>query len=89
MDLPSLQGRLVELSGSGSSAQLTAAFGLVLDAQRRQEWAAWVTLRRSSFFPPDAADSGVDLDALIVVRVEGPGEAGRAADELARCNAFG
>jgi recombination protein RecA len=88
-DLASLQGRLVELSGSGSSAQLTAAFGLVLDAQRRHEWVAWVTLRQSSFFAPDAAEGGVDLDALIVVRVADAGQAGRAADELLRANTFG
>jgi recombination protein RecA len=79
----------VELSGSGSSARLTAAFGLVLDAQCRHEWVAWVALRHSSFFAPDAADGGVDLDALIVVRVADAAQATRAADELLRANTFG
>lgn len=88
-DVAALSGRLVELSGSGSSARLTAAFGLVLDAQRRHEWVAWVTLRHSSFFAPDAADGGVDLDALIVVRVADMAQAARAADELLRANTFG
>ena len=88
-DVAALFGRLVELSGSGSSARLTAAFGLVLDAQRRHEWVAWITRRHSSFFAPDAADGGVDLDALIVVRVADTEQATRAADELLRANTFG
>lgn len=86
---PKLVGRLVEISGTGSTAGLTVACGLVLEAQRRAEPVAWVTLARSTFFPPDAAESGVDLDALIVVRVPDAQAAARAADRLLRSNAFG
>lgn len=84
-----LAGRLAELSAPGPSAALTLAFGLVLEAQRRGEPAAWVTGGESTFFPPDAAEGGVDLAALAVVRVGDLRQALRAADHLARSGAFG
>jgi recombination protein RecA len=83
-----LAGRLVELSGTGAAASLTFAVALVLDAQRRGEVAAWVTSRGSSFFPPDAAGNGVDLDALPVVRVPEPRNVPQAGERLVRCGAF-
>jgi recombination protein RecA len=67
--LSELAGRLVELSGDGASAALTLAMSLVLDAQAAGEPVAWLCSDSSSFYPPDAAESGVDLDALLVVRV--------------------
>lgn len=84
-----LAGQLVELSGLGASATLTLAFSLVLDAQRRGEPVAWLTDAESTFFPPDAAEGGVDLGALAVVRVTEPRQLLRAADHLARSGAFG
>src|SRR5262245_19192061 len=54
-----LAGRLVELSGVGPVAALSAAIGLVLEAQEQGEPAAWITLPPSTFYPPDLADSGV------------------------------
>jgi len=84
-----LAGRMVEVSGQGAVAPLTAAVGLVVEAQKLGEPAAWVTLPDSVFYPPDVAQSGVDLSALIVVRVPGAREAGRAADRLLRSGAFG
>ncbi len=84
-----LAGRLVEISGTGNTAGLTVACGLVLEAQQRAEPVAWVTLAHSTFFPPDAAEGGVDLDALIVIRVPNAPAAARAADRLLRSDAFG
>jgi recombination protein RecA len=84
-----LKGRLTELSAGVAAAPLTAAFGLVLDAQLTGDRAAWVTRFDSSFFPPDVVDSGVDLDALPVVRVADARMAGRAADHLVRSGGFG
>ena len=84
-----LAGRLVELGAGAAPAQLTAAFTMVLDAQRRGEIAAWVTAVHSSFFPPDAAAAGIDLDALIVVRLAAAAEIPRAADRLIRSGALG
>jgi recombination protein RecA len=87
--LEELAGRLVELSGHGASAVLTLAMRLVVDAQRRGEPAAWITAAGSSFYPPDAAEAGVDLDALLVVRVPEAAAVGRAADPLLRSGGFG
>jgi recombination protein RecA len=75
--LSELAGRLVELSGDAASAALTLAMRLVLDAQQAGEPVAWLGSDESSFYPPDAAESGVDLEALLVVRIPlQPGAAG-------------
>jgi recombination protein RecA len=87
--LESMRGRLVELSGHGAAATLTAAVDLVLEAQHAAEPVAWLRLDSSSFFPPDLADSGVDLGALVVVRVGDPSAAARAAARLLQSGAFG
>jgi recombination protein RecA len=87
--LEPLAGRLVEISGHRASANLTVAFGLVLEAQSKDEPVAWVTFARSTFFPPDAAESGIDLDRLAVVRVSDEIAASRAVVELTRSGGFG
>jgi len=97
-----LAGRLTELSIAPGSASLTLACSLILDAQQEGEPAAWVMGREHTFFPPDLAAWGVDLDALAVVRCAAqrvpsapPGKprmaspVARAADRLARSGAFG
>jgi len=86
---PELAGRLIELSGKRASAVLTLAFAAVHDAQMRGETAAWIASKESSFFPPDVAANGVDLDALVVVRLPRAADAAHAADQLARSSAFG
>lgn len=88
-ELAEIAGRLVEISGLGGNPCLTLAFSMVLDAQRSGETVAWVTDRRSSFFPLDAAAAGVDLEALAVVRLPGARDVPRAADRLARSGGFG
>ncbi|HEY7699786.1 MAG TPA: recombinase A [Vicinamibacteria bacterium] len=87
--LEPLAGRLVEISGHRASANLTVAFGLVLEAQSQDEPVAWVTLARSTFFPPDVAESGIDLTRLAVVRVSDGTAACRAVVELTRSGGFG
>jgi recombination protein RecA len=87
--LEPLAGRLVEISGHRASANLTVAFGLVLEAQNKDEPVAWVTLAQSTFFPPDAAESGIDLTRLAVVRVSNGTAACRATVELTRSGGFG
>ena len=84
-----LAGRLAELSSREGAAGLTLAFSLVLDAQRAGEPVGWLTADESAFFPPDAARGGVDLDALVVVRLPAAGQLPRAAEHLARSGAFG
>lgn len=83
-----LAGRFVEVTGEADTAVLTTTVTLVLQAQQRGELAAWVTGPRAAFFPPDFAASGVDLDALPVVRVDDITNAARAADKLVRSGAF-
>lgn len=87
--LAGLAGRLVELSGAEDSAALTLAFGLVREAQLTGEPAAWIAPVGHTFFPPDAADGGIDLDALAVVRLPTAQAMAKAADRLARSGAFG
>ncbi len=87
--LEPLSGRLVEISGYRASANLTVAFGLVLEAQGKGEPVAWVTRAQSTFFPPDVAESGIDLARLAVVRVSDGTAACRAVVELTRSGGFG
>lgn len=88
-NLSSLAGRFVELSSAEETASLTAAMSLVCESQLRGEPAAWIAVGDSIFFPPDAADSGVDLTALPVVRTPDTKTAVRAADRLLRSRGFG
>ncbi len=87
--LPAMRGRLVELSARGAVATLTAAIELVLEAQRDGEPVAWIMGPQGSFYPPDVAESGVDLAALIVVRVPDLALSARVAERLVRSGAFG
>jgi recombination protein RecA len=84
-----LSGRLTEISAWGGGAALTLAVELVLSAQREGEPSAWITTIEDTFYPPDAARNGVDLDALLVVRCPAARAMGAAADKLARSGAFG
>lgn len=85
-------GQLIELSGEmpGKSSVVTQ---LVARAQAEQEPVAWIALRSAaSLYPPDMARAGVDLAALVVVRLEeSAGQHGllRAAEVLLRSGAFG
>jgi len=84
-----ISGRLVELTNLKNGASLSLTASLLLDAQQQGETTAWVMRESSSFFPPDMAAWGVDLDALVVVRVADMRSVGKAADRLARSGAFG
>ena len=87
--LTEINGRLLEISGSRVTASLTFAFGLVLEAQQRGELVGWSTPSENSFYPPDAAERGVDLDSLVVVRVPDLYAVPRAGEKLLRSGAFG
>jgi len=95
--LAALRGRLVELSGRGPVATLTTAIDIVLEAQREAEPVVWIvpwtsearSLPSGTFYPPDVADSGVDLSALVVVRAPSAVAAARSAERLLRSGAFG
>lgn len=87
-ELNALRGRLIELSARGATATLTAAIELVVDAQMQSEPVGWIAPMAGTFYPPDVADSGVDLSALVVVRADGVAAA-RAAARLLQSGAFG
>jgi recombination protein RecA len=87
--LSAFVGRFGEVSGGEAGACLSLVFRLVLEAQRQGEPVVWVGGRESVFFPPDVAETGVDLAALPVVRTSGSLAAARAADYLVRSGAFG
>jgi recombination protein RecA len=86
--LAEIAGRLTEISGCGATASLSVAFSLVLEAQEGREPVGWVTSSGSFFYPPDAAQGGVDLDGLVVVRVPGAESIARAGEKLLRSGAF-
>ena len=87
--LESVAGRLVEIAGGNANAMLTVATKLILETQRRSEPVVWIGPRSSVFFPPDLADSGVDLSVLPVVRLRDTLSIARAADTLVRSGGFG
>ncbi|MEX0802820.1 MAG: recombinase A [Candidatus Binatia bacterium] len=82
-------GRLVEVSASVASAALTITFGLVREAQERGEPVGWITSMASCFYPPDAAQSGTDLAALVVIRISAAEKIPRAGEKLLRSGGFG
>lgn len=86
--LEALTGRLVELSVSGASSALTAVTSLLLEAQLRREPAAWIAIGDATFYPPDMAEAGCDLENLPVVRVGDARNGARAADLLLRSGGF-
>jgi recombination protein RecA len=86
--LDDLQGRLTELCAPRDGAALSCSFFLVREAQQRGEPAAYVSGVDACFYPPDVADGGIDLDALVVVRVAEAAARARAAEELLRSGAF-
>jgi len=82
-------GRLCEISGQHNQAQMSLAFRLILEAQTQGEQVAWISLTKSTFFPPDAQAHNVDLESLVVIRVPDCRAIARCADKLARSSAFG
>ena len=87
--LAAIAGRFIEISTSASAASLTLAFGLVREAQKQGEPVGWVTSTGSFFYPPDAAHGGIDLAALVVIRVLHAGVIPTAGEKLLRSGGFG
>jgi recombination protein RecA len=62
---------------------------LVLETQERGEPVGWVTGAESAFYPPDVAQGGIDLAALVVIRVRASESIARAGEKLLRSGGFG
>jgi recombination protein RecA len=88
-NLAAIAGRFIEISASVSTASLTLAFGLVREAQNQREPVGWVTSMESFFYPPDAVHGGVDLAALVVIRVHHAVSIPAAGEKLLRSGGFG
>ncbi len=86
------EGQVLEISGA-RPGKLSAAGRLVARAMQEREPVAWLAPRDAEgFYPPDLVALGVDLDALVVVRMkDDAGHHGllRAAEVLLRAGAFG
>ena len=85
-------GRLVELSGEQGTARVSVAASIIACAQREEETAVWIQPAGGPLFPPDLADAGVDVEALVVIHV--PRHAGshapfKGAELLLRSGGFG
>ncbi|GEM_PF-933032 len=87
--LDAVAGRLVEISSPANTCALSICGSLILEAQWRNEPAAWIAVRPSLFFPPDFAARGIDLKALPIVRVTEAAKAARIADTMLRSGGFG
>jgi recombination protein RecA len=85
-------GQLLELSGQ-APGKLSTVARLIVRAQAEGEPVVWVAARNEAgFYPPDFALAGIDLAALVVVRVpheQGPHALVRASEVLLRSGAFG
>ena len=74
-------GQVVEVSGSSSSGKATLAFGVCLRALEQGRAAAWIDVG-GGFWPVAAAEAGLPLDRLLVVKVKNGVAALRAAHIL-------
>ena len=81
-------GRLIEIARTADGAQMTLAVACVRQAQLQGEPVAWVQRAGGALFPPDLADSGIDLDALLIVHVPSL-QLAKAAELLLRSGGFG
>lgn len=96
-------GKLLEISGDQDAklghARTSAAVAVLRDVQRAGETTAWIQPRFGPLYPPDLAECGIDLDALLVVHVppppgarsarEHPHALCKAAELLLRSGGFG
>ncbi len=85
-------GRVVQFSGDLSGAQTSCAAALLSQLQRRGETSAWITPTHSGVYAPDLHAHGVDLEALLFIRLPDaslPYGACRAAELLLHSGAFG
>ncbi len=87
-------GRLVELSGvdHGPTARTTTAVSILAHAQQQGETTVWLQPAGGALYPPDLAETGIDLESLVVIHIPasaGPHGACKAAELLLRSGAFG
>jgi recombination protein RecA len=82
-----LAGTLVELQLGGGA--LTLAARLTHNAQEAREACIWVREPENGVYPPDLAACGVDLDALVFLRIAEFADMAQAAEQLLHSGAIG
>ncbi|MEZ4288177.1 MAG: hypothetical protein R3A47_08555 [Polyangiales bacterium] len=85
-------GELIELSGKYVCARTSTAVSFLRAVQARGEPTAWVQPENGTLYPPDLANAGVDLNALVVVHIPTAAKTLgliKAAEYLLRSGAFG
>jgi recombination protein RecA len=82
-----LAGNMVELRLGGGA--LTLAARLTYNAQEAREACVWIREPDNGVFPPDLAAYGIDLEALVFVRVAEFADMARAAESLLHSGAIG
>ena len=87
-NLQEVSGRLIEISEPYPVAALSFAFKLLREAQITSHSVAWIGLQKSSFYPPDAMQNGIDLKNLPVFRLQDSLQMGQVATTLMRNGAF-
>jgi recombination protein RecA len=87
--LNEVSGRFVEISSWAASAALTIVFGLVREEQAQKQPVGWIGSVENFFYPPDAAQVGIDLSALAVIRLSRSDSIPRAGEKLLRSGGFG
>lgn len=80
------RGRISELTGSSSCGKTALAFQIIAQTCRQQP-VAYIDLG-GCFYPPTAELAGINLQKLLLVRVDTPDQALKAADILLRGQAF-
>jgi hypothetical protein len=84
-----LVGILSEISEESACGAVSFVAEIILQAQYRNEPAAWVAGSSSAWFPPDLSYRGVDLAAVAVIRAGGEAESLTAAEWLVRSGGWG
>jgi hypothetical protein len=84
--LSALRGRLSLICGLG---RVSAVAALVAQAQRQQQRCAWLVKTGFEPFAPDLQAAGIDINSLMVARLDAARTMGRAADLLARSGGLG
>lgn len=84
-----LVGRLVEISSAEGGPVLSPAFEMVGQAQSKGQPSVWITHSSASFYPPDAAAAGIDLERLAVVFAPEPHRGAQASLRLLASGGFG
>lgn len=82
-----LAGTLVELQLGGGA--LTLAARLTHSAQQAREACVWVREPDNGVFPPDLAACGIDLNALVFLRIAEFAKMAQAAEEILHSGAIG